>query len=305
MENKKYYLGLDIGTNSVGYAVTDEEYNLIKYRGEPMWGSHIFEEAKQSAERRQFRTSRRRGDRKKQRIALVGEIFAPEITKIDDRFFIRRQESGLYRDDVATEDRYIIFNEADYNDQSYYAAYPTIHHLIDELMTSDEAHDIRLVYLSCSYLVAHRGHFLSEVNKDNVEEVLDFDNVYNSFVNIYQTIYEEMPWECNIKSFKEILLEKAAVTKKEQLFLELLNNGKKYKTTEDDYISREGIIKLLSGGTYDLSRLFPKVEFNEKLSVSFKKGEEEFLTVLELLEEEADVLTALRNVYDWATLAEA
>ena len=26
--NKKYYLGLDIGTNSVGWAVTDENYNL-------------------------------------------------------------------------------------------------------------------------------------------------------------------------------------------------------------------------------------------------------------------------------------
>lgn len=305
MGNKNYYLGLDIGTNSVGYAVTDEEYNLIKYGGEPMWGSHIFEEAKQSAERRQFRTARRRSDRRKQRVALVGEIFAPEIAKVDDRFFIRRQESGLYREDVETGDKYIIFNEADYNDQSYYATYPTIHHLIDELMTSDEAHDVRLVYLACSYLVAHRGHFLSEVSKDNVEEVLDFDNVYNSFVNIYQTCYDEMPWECDIESFKGILLEKVTVTKKEQLFLELLNDGKKYKTTEEECISREGIIKLLSGGTYDLGKLFPKVEFDEKLSVSFKKGEEEFLAVLELLEEEADVLTALRNVYDWATLAEA
>ena len=29
--SKKYYLGLDIGTNSVGWAVTDENYNLCKY----------------------------------------------------------------------------------------------------------------------------------------------------------------------------------------------------------------------------------------------------------------------------------
>ena len=27
---QKYYLGLDIGTNSVGWAVTDENYNLCK-----------------------------------------------------------------------------------------------------------------------------------------------------------------------------------------------------------------------------------------------------------------------------------
>lgn len=28
-----YYLGLDIGTESVGYAVTDENYNILKFNG--------------------------------------------------------------------------------------------------------------------------------------------------------------------------------------------------------------------------------------------------------------------------------
>lgn len=313
MENKKtekknYYLGLDIGTNSVGYAVTDEDYNLIKHRGEAMWGSHIFEEAKQSAERRQFRTARRRGDRKKQRVALIGEIFAPEIAKVDSRFFIRRQESGLYREDVESEDKYIVFNEKDYNDSSYYKEYPTIHHLIDELMTSDEPHDVRLVYLACAYLVAHRGHFLSEVSKDNVGELLDFEKVFSSFSECYERNYGEFPWDCDtetIASFREILLRKARVTEKEKYFLELLNHGKKYKAAEDDEISKEGIVKLLSGGTYALDKLFPKIEFAEKVSVCFKKSEEEFLAVLELLEDDAEILTALRNVYDWASLAEA
>ncbi len=305
MKNKNYYLGLDIGTNSVGYAVVDEAYNVVKHAGKLMWGSHIFEEAKQSAQRRQFRTARRRGDRKKQRIALIGEIFAEEIAKVDERFFIRRQESALYREDVKEGDRCIVFNEINYNDCAYYAAYPTIHHLIYELMTSDDPHDVRLIYLACAYLVAHRGHFLSEVNKDNVEAMLDFTNIYNSFLHSYQTTYNEMPWECDIGCFLEILLKKSAVGKKEQLFLALLHNGKRYKTTEDDYISKEGIIKLLSGGTYDLAKLFPALEFDEKLSVSFKKNEEEFQAVLELIEEDADVLIALRNVYDWAILAEA
>lgn len=31
----KYYLGLDIGTDSVGYAATDERYALMKFKGEP------------------------------------------------------------------------------------------------------------------------------------------------------------------------------------------------------------------------------------------------------------------------------
>ena len=36
---QKYYIGLDVGTNSVGYAVTDEKYNLLKFKNEPMWGT--------------------------------------------------------------------------------------------------------------------------------------------------------------------------------------------------------------------------------------------------------------------------
>ena len=100
MGDKKYYVGLDIGTSSVGYAVTDEEYNLLKHKGEPMWGSHIFEEGQTAETRRSFRTARRRNDRRKQRISLLSEIFASEIAKVDERFFIRRRESALFREDV-------------------------------------------------------------------------------------------------------------------------------------------------------------------------------------------------------------
>ena len=47
--NRDYYIGLDIGTDSVGYAVTDERYKLLKFKGEPMWGSHLFDAANQCA----------------------------------------------------------------------------------------------------------------------------------------------------------------------------------------------------------------------------------------------------------------
>ena len=56
---KKYYLGLDIGTNSVGWAVTDEEYNLCRFRGKDMWGIRLFEAANTAKERRLKRSSRR------------------------------------------------------------------------------------------------------------------------------------------------------------------------------------------------------------------------------------------------------
>lgn len=36
-----YYLGLDIGTESVGYAVTDENYNILKFNGKKHVGKQV------------------------------------------------------------------------------------------------------------------------------------------------------------------------------------------------------------------------------------------------------------------------
>ena len=58
--SKKYYLGLDIGTNSVGWAVTDENYNLCKYAGKRMWGIRLFEGGETAEQRRISRSNRRR-----------------------------------------------------------------------------------------------------------------------------------------------------------------------------------------------------------------------------------------------------
>ena len=38
---EKYYLGLDIGTNSVGWAVTDPSYRLERFHKKDMWGIRL------------------------------------------------------------------------------------------------------------------------------------------------------------------------------------------------------------------------------------------------------------------------
>ena len=111
MENKKNFLGLDIGTNSVGWAVTDDEYKLRKYKNNLMWGVHLFDEAQQSADRRTFRTARRRLDRRKQRVALLQEFFAPEILKTDPYFFMRLKESALLPEDSEHRTENILFDD--------------------------------------------------------------------------------------------------------------------------------------------------------------------------------------------------
>ena len=44
--NLKYNIGLDIGTSSVGWCVTDKENNIVKKSGKHLWGSRLFDEGK-------------------------------------------------------------------------------------------------------------------------------------------------------------------------------------------------------------------------------------------------------------------
>lgn len=300
---ENYYVGLDIGTNSVGYAVTDGQFNLMKYKGEPMWGTHVFEEGKQCSDRRIHRTARRRLDRRQQRVHLTQQIFAKAISEVDERFFIRLQESALFREDTSGRDTYIFFQDENYTDKEYHKDYPTIHHLMKELMEDTTAHDVRLVYLAVAWLMAHRGHFLSEVNKDNISALLDFDSIYEKLMELFMT----PPWVCSDKeAFKNILLLHQTVKNKERKFWGLLYDGKKPKTEEEDYMNKEGVIRLLSGGSVEAGKLFNQKEFQEKISISLKKSEEDFQLLLdEMDEEDSEYLIRFRALYDWALLVDS
>ena len=97
MENeitqKKLRLGLDIGTNSVGYALLDENNKLIKKNGHAFWGVRMFEEASTAVDRRGYRCSRRRIARRRERVEIVRNLFAKEIYTTDQTFFERLDDS--------------------------------------------------------------------------------------------------------------------------------------------------------------------------------------------------------------------
>ena len=172
---KNYYLGLDIGTNSVGWAVTDDEYNLCKFKKKDMWGIRLFENGETAAERRLQRTARRRTDRRKQRIDLLQMLFAEEMAKVDDTFFIRLNESRLHVEDKSVDFKYPLFVSDEYNDVDYHKEYPTIFHLRKELIDNPEPHDIRLVYLALHHIIKNRGHFLID---GDMKAARDFDATF-------------------------------------------------------------------------------------------------------------------------------
>ena len=43
----EYYLGLDMGTDSVGWAVTDMDYNVLSFNRKSMWGARLSLKLKQ------------------------------------------------------------------------------------------------------------------------------------------------------------------------------------------------------------------------------------------------------------------
>lgn len=295
METGKYYIGIDAGTDSVGYAVTDENYKLLKLKGEPMWGVVVFEAAKQCDERRGYRTARRRLDRKQQRQLLTDEIFAAEIKKMDPNFFIKRRESALWREDAACK-------ETALEGTGYEKEYPTIHHLIVELMNSAEPHDVRLVYWTCSWLIAHRGHFLSEVGTDNIEGLFSFDSIYNSFLALFDVI----PWDCSADEFAAVLRRKKGITSKEKDFFGLLFDGKKPKTDDGFPYSKAAMLRLLCGGKVKAEELFKNESYGEIKSFSLDTDDDVLAAeVLAELDEDAELIVRLKAMFDWAILVDA
>lgn len=301
---KEYYFGLNIGTNSVGYAVTDREYTLRKFKGEPMWGTHLFESGTEAAERRMHRTSRRRIDRKQQRVNLVSELFEEEILRIDPYFFIRRKESALFAED--TRHGVNLFAGAGITDREYHKKYPTIHHLILELMTEDKPHDVRLVYLACAWLVAHRGHFLFDIAPEDTEKLLDFGIVCEDLRKYLAEQDTEMPWSRDVspKTILDILQTDCGVKKKQEMFKEKVYNGAKIskEPTEGFPYSKDAIVTLLSGGKVKPEVIFANDAYAEVDSVSLQMDDEEFDRITAELGDDGDLLVNLRAMYNCAKL---
>lgn len=132
-----YYGGIDLGTSSVGWALTDVNYNLIRKKGKDLWGVRLFDEANTSQERRTHRVSRRRRAREVARIGMVKGYFAEAIEAVDAGFYQRLEESKYHRDKKAAESKYAIFADVDFTDKEYFHKYPTIYHLRKELLESD------------------------------------------------------------------------------------------------------------------------------------------------------------------------
>lgn len=303
---KGYYVGLDMGTGSVGWAVTDESYQILRRHGKAMWGVRLFESAKTAEERRMFRTGRRRLDRRGWRIEILQEIFAEEISRVDPGFFLRMKESKYYPEDKrdiqgnCPELPYTLFVDKTFTDKDFHKKYPTIYHLRKMLMETEDTPDIRLVYLALHHMMKHRGHFLLS---GDISQVTEFKNTFNQFIENIRN--EGMDFEIELDESAVQMIEE---TLKDKNLTRSAKKAKLVKGLNAKNVRDKAFLTLLSGGTVKLSDLFGMEELNEgeRPKISFADNRyEEYAAVVEMeLGELYYIVESAKAVYDWAILSD-
>ena len=291
-----YLIGLDMGTSSVGWAVTDMEYHILKQKGKALWGIRLFDAAQTAAARRVFRTNRRRNERKKQRIQWLQQLFDAEIAKADPAFFQRLKESKFTEEEKqGVEGKYTLFSEETLTDQTYYETYPTIYHLRKALLEENGPFDVRLVYLALHHIIKNRGHFLLETNVS--EERESFSQAFHTLQEYLQEQYELDLTLPNAEAFAQHLKDrKRSITAKKKILKE--DAG----LTKADGM-QNAIVDLLAGAKVKLAVLFQDDTLKNaepgSLSLDMEWDEEALAAVLG---EKMELLLAIKAVYDWAIL---
>ncbi|WP_416354190.1 type II CRISPR RNA-guided endonuclease Cas9 [Agrilactobacillus fermenti] len=98
--------------------------------------------------------------RRKWRLGLLDEIFAPHLAEVDSNFLRRLKNSNLANSDARKAFKgSLLF--PDQTDEQFFKKYPTIYHLRQALMTEKHKFDIREVYLAMHHIIKYRGNFLS------------------------------------------------------------------------------------------------------------------------------------------------
>ena len=300
MQETKYNIGLDIGTNSVGWAaVRSDNFNVIRKGGKKLWGVRLFEEAKTAADRRLFRSNRRRLDRRRERIKLLREIFNNEINKVDPNFFKKMQETFYNEKDLKNKTIKITKEEKELI-KKYNEKYPTIYHLRVALMENKEKMDIRLLYLGIHHILKNRGNFLY-TGDFNVNDL----NIEKKLKEIFENIATQGNLGLDIDNINRIDYSSLAHS-----FLETSKKDKELKIKEllKNYTSKEftnEFTKLMIGNKADLNKLF-QIESGEKLSVTFKGSnyEDNFDKLSENLSENIEILESIKELYDMVFLKE-
>nr|BAV01234.1 FLAG-NLS-SpCas9-2A-GFBSD2 [Binary vector pEgP526-2A-GFBSD2]BAV01236.1 FLAG-NLS-SpCas9-2A-GFBSD2 [Binary vector pEgP126_Paef1-2A-GFBSD2]BAV01239.1 FLAG-NLS-SpCas9-2A-GFBSD2 [Binary vector pEgP126_Phis4-2A-GFBSD2]BAV01242.1 FLAG-NLS-SpCas9-2A-GFBSD2 [Binary vector pEgP226-2A-gfbsd2] len=303
--DKKYSIGLDIGTNSVGWAVITDEYKVpskkFKVLGNTdrhsikknLIGALLFDSGETAEATRLKRTARRRYTRRKNRICYLQEIFSNEMAKVDDSFFHRLEESFLVEEDKKHERHPIFGNIVD--EVAYHEKYPTIYHLRKKLVDSTDKADLRLIYLALAHMIKFRGHFLIEgdLNPDNS----DVDKLFIQLVQTYNQLFEENPINASGVDAKAILSARLSKSRRLENLIAQLPGEKKNGLFGN-------LIALSLGLTPNFKSNFDLAE-DAKLQLSKDTYDDDLDNLLaQIGDQYADLFLAAKNLSDAILLSD-
>ena len=292
---KDYNIGLDIGTSSVGWSVVESGTQKIIKKGEKaLWGVRLFDPASTAAERRSFRGTRRRYDRRRERIRLLQEEFKTEMDLIDNTFFMKLQNTKYnYKDDANNKNKFT--KEELVQIRKYKEEYPTIYHLRRALIEKNEKFDIRLVYMAIHHIIKYRGNFLYEGKNFNVKSI-NLEEKLSNLLNLLSDEYYEPESQYDMESYVDI-------HELENAFFQTTKNDVKatlkslLNFINPTFVTEFG--KLMVGTKADILKMF-NVEYSEKIEVSFLKNDfdEKYDKCLECLGDKIDIYNLIKEIYD-------
>ena len=299
MDNKNYSIGLDIGTNSVGWAVITDDYKVpskkMKVRGNTdkhfinknLIGALLFDEGTTAEDRRLKRTARRRYTRRKNRLRYLQEIFAEEMSKVDSSFFHRLDDSFLIPEDKRGS-KYPIFATLA-EEKEYHKQFPTIYHLRKHLADSKEKADLRLIYLALAHMIKYRGHFLYEESFDIKNN--DIQKIFNELISIYDNTFEGSSLSEQSVQVEAIFTDKISKSAKRERVLKLFPDEKSTGLFSE-------FLKLIVGNQADFKKHF---DLEDKAPLQFSKDtyDEDLENLLgQIGDDFADLFVAAKKLYD-------
>ena len=293
---KEYNIGLDIGTTSVGWSVVETDNQKVMRKGnKALWGVRLFEEATTAESRRMQRSTRRRYDRRRERIKLLQEEFSEEINKVDENFFQKLKESKYVENDKINK-KIVLTKEEKQELKDYQNKYKTIYHLRDELINNPEKKDIRLVYLAIHHIIKYRGNFLYQNANFNIDN-LDIKDKLNVLFSILSNNIQELeiPEDyINIIDFDELEADLLKDTKNDVKAL-LIDNLT--ELTNKSFATEFG--KLMVGNKGNINKLL-MLETDNKIEISFSGTDydDKYEEYQEVLGENIEILDILKQIYD-------
>ena len=299
MSNKPYSIGLDIGTNSVGWAVITDDYKVpskkMKVLGNTdkhfikknLIGALLFDEGTTAEDRRLKRTARRRYTRRKNRLRYLQEIFSQETSKVDSSFFHRLDDSFLVPEDKRGS-KYPIFATLA-EEKEYHKNFPTIYHLRKQLADSKEKADLRLIYLALAHMIKYRGHFLYEESFDIKNN--DIQKIFNEFISIYDNTFEGSSLSGQNAQVEAIFTDKISKSAKRERVLKLFPDEKSTGLFSE-------FLKLIVGNQAEFKKHF---DLEEKAPLQFSKDtyDEDLENLLgQIGDDFADLFLVAKKLYD-------